>query len=56
MTDQEAYLYEENNKLCLMIFAKIPPPILQNVLPFEDISNSDYLQTFFVDVDEIDYL
>ena len=54
MTDQGAYLYKENNKLCLMIFSKVPKSILQKALPFEDISNSDYLQAFFVD--GIDYV
>lgn len=54
MTDQGAYVYKENNKLCLMIFAKLPKPILQKALPFEDIPNSDYLQAFFVE--GIDYL
>ena len=49
MTDQGVYVYEENNKLCLMIFAKLPKPILQQALSFEDISNSDYLQAFFVE-------
>ena len=49
MTDQGAYLFKENNKLCLMIFAKLPKSILQKTLPFEDISNSDYLQAFFVE-------
>ena len=49
MIDQGAYLYEENNKLCLMIFAKLPKSILQKTVPLEDISNSDYLQAFFVE-------
>ena len=49
MTDQGAYLYKENNKLCLMIFAKLPKSILQKTVPLEDISNSDYLQAFFVE-------
>lgn len=49
MTDQGAYLYRENNKLCLMIFSNVPKSILQKALPFEDISNSDYFQAFFVD-------
>lgn len=49
MTDQGAYMFKENNKLCLMIFAKLPKSILQKTLPFEDISNSDYLQALFID-------
>ena len=49
MTDQGAYMYKENNKLCLMIFAKLPKSILQKTVPLEDISNSDYLQAFFVE-------
>lgn len=40
-------MYKENNKLCLMIFAKLPKSILQKSLPLEDISNLDYLQVFF---------
>lgn len=52
--DQGAYLYQENEKLYLMIFAKLPKSLLKKTLPLEDISDSDYFQCFFVD--GIDYI